>query len=262
MKSKIIIRYLIFLAVFLIGKEGIAQHPPIFTDTPLLMGLSARAVRTFGKFVSKENANIYIQPLAIPFNPSSTSVIGAIAPFVRKSPKGKKSQSGIGDVSIFFKQMFYKRDGKGKTFRILGMIKQKFPTGNTSETPAIGSGSYQTTLGLVGGYITTKYSIFNEIGYNFASNGISDHFIYNFAFGYPILPPQYPPRQLNVYLEFIGKYFVENKQNSLFIAPGIQLIPGRRLTIETGIQFALIEDVPDSQKTNYIFVLGTRILIF
>ena len=89
-----------------------------------------------------------------------------------------------------------------------------------------------------------------------------DNFIYNIAFGYPLIAPQYPPKQLNVYLEFNGNYIIDNQQNDLFISPGIQLIPHRRFILETGMQFALIEDVPDNEKTNFKYLLGTRILIF
>ena len=34
------------------------------------------------------------------------------------------------------------------------------------------------------------------------------------------------------------------------------------LIVETGVQLPLIEDVPDNQKSNFMYTLGTRILIF
>ena len=241
---------------------SLAQGPPIFTDSPVLLGLEGRGIRTFGKYISKQNINVYMQPVGVPYNITSKLLAGIIAPFISKSPKGMKTQSGIGDIAVFAKYTIIQKDDLGKTFRTLAKVKETFPTGNTTKTPGIGSGAYQTAIGLVSGYITKKYGIYGEIGYNITSNKLPDNFIYNIAFGYPIVPPQYPPRQLNVYLEFNGNYVVDNKQNNLFISPGIQLIPSKRFLFETGIQFALIEDVPNNQKTNFMYLLGTRILIF
>lgn len=262
MNHKKILLLLILLAVISIRKNSQAQGPPIFTDSPVLLGLEGRGIRTFGKYISKKNANVYMQPIGIPYNVTPNLLVGIIAPFISKSPKGMETQSGIGDIAAFAKYIIIQKDNLGKTFRTLVKVKETFPTGNTTNTPAIGSGAYQTAIGLVSGYITKKYGIYGELGYNITSNNLSDNFIYNIAFGYPIIPPQYPPKQLNVYLEFNGNYIIDNQQNILFISPGIQLIPHRRFIFETGIQFALIENVPDNQKTNFMYLLGTRILIF
>ncbi len=52
------------LMAFLVTTINIsAQGPPIFTDTPIMLGLEGKGLRTFGNIVSKENANAYIQPV-------------------------------------------------------------------------------------------------------------------------------------------------------------------------------------------------------
>ncbi|MEE8289408.1 MAG: hypothetical protein V3R25_08335, partial [Nitrosomonadaceae bacterium] len=61
MINKLLLGPIIFLAVILDIDNGYAQGPPIFTDTPLLLGLEGGGIRTFGKYISKENANIYLQ---------------------------------------------------------------------------------------------------------------------------------------------------------------------------------------------------------
>lgn len=246
---------------FLLPRKAQAQGPPIFTDTPIMLGLEGRGLRTFGMYVSKENAKVYMHPFAIPYNISSQWQVGAIAPFVNVSPEGLNSRFGLGDVKLFTKYQLIQRDGKGKTFRTLIKVMETFPTGNSKDTPPLGSGAYQTAIGLVNGYITTKYGIYGEVAYNFVSDGLPDNLIYNIAFGLPLLPQRYPPKQLNLYLEFNGNHIIKGN-NNLFISPGLQWIGGRRFLLETGLQIPLIEDVPDNQKTNFRYTLGTRILIF
>jgi len=262
MNKKHILYPIIGIIILLFCQEANAQGPPIFTETPIMLGLEGRGIRTFGKYISKKNVKVYMQPIAIPFNITPKWQVGGAVPLVNKVPNGLDSRFGLGDVKLFTKYQLHKKDGKGKTFRTLIKLTESFPTGNTSKIPSIGSGAYQTTFGLVSGYITLKYGIYGEIAYDFTSNGLPDNLIYNVAFGYPLLPQKYPPKQINLFLEFNGNLITDNGSNSLFISPGVQYIAGKRLLLETGIQLPLIEDVPDAQKTNFMYTLGTRILIF
>ena len=81
-----------------------AQGPPIFTETPIMLGVEGRGVRTFGNIVQKENANAYIQPIAIPYNITNKWQVGAVVPFVSIGLKGISTNSGIGDVNLFVKR--------------------------------------------------------------------------------------------------------------------------------------------------------------
>ncbi len=241
---------------------GYTQGPPIFTDTPILLGLEGRGARTFGKFISKENAYIYMQTIAIPVNIAPKLAVGAIIPFVSKSIKGKPTQSGVGDIAAFLKYVVLQKDYPGKTFRALLKIEERFPTGRTSSDPPIGLDASQTYLAMVSGYITTKYGFYTEVGYNIISNHLPNPLVYNVAFSYPLLPQQYPPKQVNLSVDLNGNFISKSKTNTLFISPGIQYIPGRKVLIESGIQLPMVDDVPQGQKTNFMVMLGTRILIF
>jgi outer membrane putative beta-barrel porin/alpha-amylase len=256
--NKLITLFLVFFSVTITRAQG----PPIYTDTPILLGLDGGGVRTFGKLISKENATVYVQPIAIPYNFGSKFQVGAMAMFINKNPKGMPSQSGIGDVAAFAKYQLFKKDGKAKTFRIITKLKQVFPTGKTDVTPAIGNDSWQSQLGLVSGYVTLKYGIYTEVAYNFTVNGLPDNLIYNVAFVYPLLPQKYPPNQLNLNIGLNGNFLTQINSNNLLLSGGIQWIMGKRVLFETGVQLPVVEDVPDSQQTNFIFTLGTRILIF
>ncbi|MGR3219405.1 MAG: transporter [Candidatus Anammoxibacter sp.] len=269
----------IIILVMIPLQASFAQGPPIYTDTPIFLGLEGRGFRTFGKYISKENATVYAQPFVIPYNITTKIFIGVIAPFLRIAPENINSQSGLGDVSLFAKILLYQKDGLGKTFRIAIKLQETFPTGDTDNMPSIGLGAYQTKVGLIGAYITTKYGLYGEFGYNAVGEHLDDNLVYNLAIGYPILPVVYPPKQLNAYLELNGNTILEGSRTTLFnspgiqvipkgsrttlfISPGIQVIPSRRFLLEAGVQIPIKEDVPSGQKTNFIFTLGTRILIF
>lgn len=239
---------------------GFAQGPPIITDTPIMLGLEGGAIRTFGKYFSRDNTKMYVQPLAIPYNINAHWQVGTVVPFVWVNPEGISSRSGVGDVMVFSKYQVMQKDGKGKTFRSLLKLTHTFSTGSTDRMPPLGMGTSQTTAGLVSGYVSTRYGIYTEAAYNFRAGGLPDEVIYNVAFGIPLLPQQYPPKQINIYLEFNGNLTLENEISNLFISPGVQWIAGRKLLIEAGIQLPLHEDV--AEKTNIVASLGTRILLF
>lgn len=239
-----------------------AQGPPIFTDTPIMLGLEGRGIRTFGNIISRENGSGYVQPVVFPYNITNKWQVGVAVPFVSMRPSGSTSRSGVGDLVAVTKYQIYQKDGKGKTLRSLIKLSETFPTGNSTDSPALGTGANQTTISLVNGYVTTKFGLYTEVGYNITSNGLPDNFIYNIALGYPLLPQKYPPNQVNVFLELIGNYILDDIGNNLFLAPGIQYIAGRRVLFESGIQIPLNQVASVGQQTDYILRIGTRILIF
>ena len=259
--SKSIFKFiLLFIAVF-ISQNAQAQGPPITVGTPVMLGLEGNGVRTFGKFISKENANIYVQPIGIPYNITTKFQVGTILPFVFKTPKGAETVSGLGDLAIFAKYQLYKKDGTAKTFRILANMKHSFPTGKTDSSPPIGSGLNQTYIGMTVGRISSAIGVYGNFGYNITSDGASDNFIYNFSVGCPLLPVQYPQKQLNAFLEFNGNYIIDPKVHMLFISPGLQFIPGRRVLFEASFQIPVLQKNIPENKTNYMLLFGTRFLI-
>ena len=248
--------FLTFLTVF-----SWAQGPPIITQTPVMLGLEGSGIRTFGKFISKENVNVYVQVFALPYNISPKFQIGGILPYKSINPKRMSSVNGFADVTLFAKYQLYKKDGKAKTFRILANLKQTFPTGNSSNTPAVGTDLSQTYFGLIAGKITSAVGIYSDFGYTVTNKGITDNFSYNFSVGIPLLPQKYPQKQLNSFLEFNGNYLFDSRVHTLFISPGLQFIPGRRFLFETSFQIPIVQQNINTNKTNYMLLLGTRFLL-
>lgn len=240
------------------------QGPPIQTGTPVMLGLEGRGVRTFGKYISKENVNTYLHPVAFPYNINNDLQVGGIVPFAYKNPKSEAidAQYGLGDAAAFFKYEILQKDWQGKTLRGLVKIQETFPTGNSESVPPLGTGEYQTLISYVTGYITTKWAVYANVGYNITSRTASERFKYDLAFGLPLLPQQWPPKQLNLYVEMNGNLQIDNGRNTLFLSPGAQFIAGKRVLLETGLQYPLIDSTPKGQKTNLMVLLGTRILLF
>ncbi len=249
----------ILLLVFTI--KLFAQGPPITTATPVMLGLEGSGIRTFGKFISKGNANIYIQPIGIPYNITPKFQIGGIFPFKFVTPNGAETKGGLSDITFFTKYQMYKKDGTAKTFRILANVRQSFPTGETSSNPKIGSGIYQTYVGLIVGKISSAIGLYGDLGYNITSDGATDNFLYNFSVGIPLLPQKYPQKQINTFLEMNGNHLIDLKVHTLFISPGLQFIPGRRLLLETSFQIPIVQNNISTNKTKYMLLLGSRFLI-
>lgn len=227
-----------------------------------MLGLEGGGVRTFGRYVSAENGKAYAHIVAAPYNITARFQVGAMLPVIWKSPEGGPSRTGIGDVTVFAKQQVFQKDGRGKTLRALLKGAVSAPSGNTSKEPALGSGAWQAGFGAAAGHITTRFGLYAETGYRWVSDGLPDQYFYNLAASVPLLPQKYPPRQLNLSADLNGNVNASTGSHALFLSPGLQYIAGRRLLVETGIQLPLSEEVPAGQQTNFVFLLGTRILIF
>ena len=251
------------LTLLFVGLSSImfGQGPPITTETPIMLGLEGSGIRTFGKFISKENVDIYLQPIGIPYNITPKFQVGAIFPFKFITPTGAKTKGGLADIILFTKYQLYKNDGQAKTFRILANFKQSFPTGKTSTSPEIGTRIHQTYVGLIIGKVSTEIGFYGDFGYNITSNNVTDNFLYNFSIGIPLLPQKYPQKQINTFLEFNGNYMIDPNIHVLFVSPGLQFIPGRRILFETSFQIPVFQNNISINKTNYMLLLGTRFLI-
>lgn len=245
----------IILCYLFISQIIIAQGPPIFTDSPILLGLEGGGIRTFGKFISSESGNIYAQSLVIPYNLTTDLQIGGMQPFVIQSLDNGENKLGFGNFSIFSKYSIIQIDAMAKTFRALLKFTQSFPTGAEEVSPA----NYVSQLAIVTGYVTTKYGIYGTVGYNFVSNNLSNNFIYNFAFGYPLLPQRYPPFQLNLFIELNGSHILDQKKHFLLVSPGFQLVTSSTFLVESGFQIPIIDD---RNTINIVYTLGIRHLFF
>ena len=295
-----LVRSLALLVLVLLVPLGraSAQGPPIQTDTPIMLGIQGRGIRTFVKVVRMDkrlsggdeiedptdrSVTAFIYPLVVPYNLTTTTQAGIITPFITKnmtSNGGDDSRSGLGDVTAFLKQLIVRVDRRAETFRVAVKGTVKFPTGDDSEMLPLGSGAFDYGFSAVAGWIKSRWGLYDETIYvrTTSNDGVDfgDRFAYNAALGFRVLPTRYthyPQPQLNLFIELNGNVVgrteasgVENPDSGgslVFLSPGLQYVGGRRWLIEASVQVPVINEPNGTQLgTGWTASLGTRILVF
>ncbi len=235
-----------------------AQGPPITGDKPIMLGANRWVVRTLIELRRTESGSFVNAPLMVHYLPSSSTLLGVHVPLVTY-PYGEESgrQRSLGDVIVFAKYQFYRRDRTGKTFRVVAKTRHSLPTGPSLGLEGISTGNYQGYAGLVAGYETIKYGIGGELGYNVSPYDNLDELRYKLGFGLPLLKPTYPVNQVNLYFEYQGGWFPETDRHMLLYAQGLQYARGR-FTWEASVQLPLVQTMPEAQRRRYSLFLGTR----
>ena len=286
---------LIFAALW---ADSFAQGPPINTDTPIMLGLQGRGIRTFGKIIRKatllkdgdeitdpldRKVTVWVTPVAVPYNLFKDKFqLGVIVPFMNidiNSNSGDISSSGVGDLRLFAKYLVYQYDRKNKTIRVASKTGVKLPTGDEDQ-PALGTGSTDYFFTTVAGWIEGRVGVYLEGIYNLNTSKGSVDFgnsvSYNLTFGYRLIPKvyeTYPSPQLNGFLEINGTTANKNTLSdqkvedsggtTIFLTPGIQYVGGRRWLIEASLQYPIVNEPNGTQLgTDWTVSFGTRILIF
>ena len=296
---KMIIVVMITFALLFPLTNALAQGPPINTDSPIMLGLKGRGLRTFGKLVRKatllkdgkevsdsldRSITAWVTPVAIPYNLYSDKLqFGVIIPYMNVSldkATGNLSSSGIGDMRLFTKALVYQYDRKNKTIRVASKAGVKLPTGEENSQPALGTGSTDYFFTTVAAWVENRVGLFLEGIYNVNTSRNSldfgNSFSYNLALGYRLLPAVYelyPSPQINGYLELNGTTVANSEVNgvvddnsggtTLFLSPGLQYIGGRRWMVEMSFQYPVINEPNGTQlATDWTISFGTRILMF
>ncbi len=235
-----------------------AQGPPITSDKPIMLGGGSVVIKTLTEIRNADYGTYTRVPLMVHYLPTSNSLVAVHLPMVFRSVLGDVAHtSGLGDIDLMAKYQFYRKDGTGKTFRMVAKTIQTLPTGRDWNVIDISTGDYASYLGIVAGYESLKYGISNELGYRLVPGTQDDELRYKLGFGLPLFKPTYPVNQINLYFEYNTNWAVETNDLNVFYAQGIQYAKGR-LTVEAAIQAPLIQTVAEGQKRNYSVFLGTR----
>ena len=236
----------------------LAQGPPITGDKPIMLGQNNLVVKTLTEIRTTESGEFTKMPLMAHYLLTSNSLIGVHLPFVTtKELNEEKSIKGLGDVELLAKYQFYRKDQTGKTLRMVVKTIQTLPTGEKRDIHGISTGLYQSYLGTLLGYESLRYGFSSEIGYNLVLGGDLDELRLKMGFGLPLLKPTYPVNQVNLFFEYQSSWFTEREEFLMLYAQGIQYAKGR-ITLESAIQFPLIDTGPDFNHRKYSLYLGTR----
>ncbi|MEL6388787.1 MAG: hypothetical protein AAFQ02_01390 [Bacteroidota bacterium] len=240
--------------------EIYGQGPPITADKPIMLGSNAVVIKTLSEYRSTDEYQYLRTPLMFHYLPSSNSLLAVHLPWVSASPEGDRGDldSGLGDIGLLGKYQFYRKDGKGKTLRMVLKTYQLLPTGKSFPEPMISSGQYQGYYAIVVGRESIKYGLSGEIGYNWVPNGNFDEFRVKIGAGLPLLKPLYPVNQVNLYFEYAYNERPALDERELLYAQGIQYAKGR-WTWEVAVQVPLYQQVQRNALNSNLLV-GARFI--
>ncbi|WP_411028865.1 hypothetical protein [Spongiimicrobium sp. 3-5] len=250
-------KYWYCLVLFLLIGRINAQGPPITADKPIMLGGGSFTTKTLVEIRNTERGTFTYIPVMLHFLPTSNSLVALHLPYLGYDFDNGSDGSGLADIKIMGKYQFLRKDGTGKTFRMVAKTLQTLPTGEELDIVDISTGKYAGYFGIVAGYESLKYGISNEVGYNWMPNGTLDELRYKLGFGLPLLKPQYPNKQLNLYFEYTNSWFTSRDWYQLLYAQGIQYAR-KNITFDLAVQVPLVNDVDNGRKLNYSIFLGTR----
>lgn len=249
--------WLVILLLVFMSSIGAAQGPPITSDKPIMLGEGTWVIKSLTEIRKTETGTFLKAPLMVHYLPTSNSLVGVHLPLITYNFENGGSGQALGDVELLGKYQFYRKDGIGKTFRIVAKTLQTLPTGKFLEIDGISKGNYQSYLGLVAGYESIKYGISNELGFNLSPANDLDELRYKLGFGLPLLPSVYPVKQINLYFEYQSSWYPVLEEYLLLYAQGIQYAKGR-VTMEVAVQFPLVQDISELERRRFSVFLGTR----
>lgn len=246
---------MVTLLVFAFAK-AYAQGPPITADKPIMLGGGSFTMKTLTEIRNTERGTILYAPVMLHYLPTKNSLVALHIPYTNYNLNDIDG-SGLADMKIMGKYQFYRKDGTGRTFRMVAKTLQTLPTGAEIDVMDISTRKYAGYYGLVSGLETLKYGISTEIGYNWMPDGTLDEFRAKLGFGLPLLKPQYPNKQLNLYFEYNSVWLHERDWYQLLYAQGVQYAL-KNITFDLAVQLPLIQEIDEGRALNYSVFVGTR----
>ncbi len=287
-----------------------AQALPFHTATAITTGFEESAARTFSSFFGRgglrsdgvgitdpmqRNIDVYVQGFGIlPYAITPMWTTRIAVPLVRKSMgftalSGAQdySASGIGDILVDTKLIFFSQNQLKGTTRIGIQGGVKIPTGKTdamlpngtvaARPLQLGSGSWDFPFMALFTMIRDRFGLLANTGYRIntrdAGFEAGDVFSYDVALGLRLAPLVYKSlrdKSLIVYLELNGEIARHSQiagapnpdsgGHVLFLSPDIQWIPTPWLLFEGSVQFPIVQNLNGTQlEYDTRFQFGSRI---
>lgn len=235
----------------------VAQGPPITGDKPIMLGGNSFTTKTLTEIRNNDRGTAIYVPLMLHYLPTSNSLIAVHLPYINYDLNDAGAGSSLADIKVQGKYQFFRKDGTGRTWRMVAKTIQTLPTGEALDLLELSTGAYQGYYGIVSGLETLKYGISTEVGYNWAPDGTQDELRAKVGVGLPLLKPQYPNKQVNLYFEYTSSWLTERNWYQLLYAQGIQYAL-KTVTFDLAVQLPLVKDIPENRALNYSVFLGTR----
>lgn len=236
-------------------------HDPIFGVGPHVLfkdGFEVAAnIESKKNGTKKEQA----QTLEVTYGLTGDWALGVDLPYEFKQDNNNSS-SGRGDVAVFSKYRFWRRDSLGLQESAAVLFKVITDTADNNKTPALDKGTTDTILGLTYGYEGRKW--YRWAGARYRSNGTNnagvnrgDKILIDFVGGIRPTPTGYLEPDTVWLLELNGEYGQRAEQNGTalsntggtewFISPGI-FWTKRYFAIKAGVQIPIYHDLNGTQQ--------------
>ncbi len=180
--------------------------------------------------------------------------------------EGSEDARGAGDVRLFTKYRFWRHDTLGAQESAAVFLKVKTDTGDEDSTPATGTGSTDSILGLAYGYEGRKWYRWASLRYrrngkNDADLRRGDKIRFDLVGGIRPTPTDYLEPDTVWLLELNGEYGKRAELNGddlsntggteWFLSPGI-FWTKRNFAIKAGVQIPIYSDLDGNQdETDY-----------
>jgi len=195
-----------------------------------------------------------------------------------------RSESGLGDVSVFGRYTVLQRDQPGRTFRVAPFFGVKAPTGDDNERdefgrlpPSVqsGTGAWDVFGGVVGTYQTLAFQTDGQVSYriNNEANNFEpgDEFRLDGSLQYRLWPRTLGDGVPNFLYGVLETNFIHRDKNkvngsnddnsggtTVFLSPGLQYVT-KRLIVEGVVQLPVIQDLNGNALENdYVVRAGIR----
>ena len=240
---------------------------------------------------------VNVVPVAVVYGAMPKLSLIAVVPTItrtfERTVNGRRvseTDFGVGDMTLFAKYRFYKKDAFLKSRQVALQIGLKLPSGaddlkddqgNRLPQPLqLGSGSLDYRFILTFIEARNRLIFSGDVGYNFNSEAnnfeFGDVFNYDFAAKFRFYPTKFTDsasiKQHFVFLEINGivsqksrvggNKIIDSGGHQIFLAPGFQFFLLENFLFEAGIQIPVLQDLNGSQLgTDFNLRTGLRWII-
>ncbi|MFV2005047.1 MAG: transporter [Gammaproteobacteria bacterium] len=236
-------------------------HDPVFALGPhvLFKGGIEIAPEIFIDRAGDKDVNV--TGLELTYGLTGDWSAGINIPYVGKKNNGI-SENGQGDLRLFTKYRFWRKDGPGVQQSMTVAVKVKTDTGNSN----VSTGTTDTLLGLAYGYESRKWYRWATLRYlsngeNDAGKRRGDKIFYDLVGGIRMHQTSYLEPDTVWLLELNGEYSERNELdgialtnsggNEVFVSPGI-FWTLRNFAVKAGVQIPVLSQLNENQQeTDY-----------
>ncbi|MDO8137901.1 MAG: hypothetical protein Q6354_09695 [Candidatus Brocadiales bacterium] len=233
-------------------------------------------------------------PLVFSYAPMPDVAVAISVPWTEKSQRNNLSGrrvtldvAGLGDATLLGRWTFKKWLGHWRRTDMTVIGGVELPTGDTNRRDEgirlppelqLGSGSFDPFLRMAFSRIVKRKSIFAELQYKVNMPGaldfkFGDVLEYDLATAYRLFPAvKYPNPEFYGILELNGVWEQQARQrgrdventgsHTIFLSPGIQVIPLKNLLLEASVQIPIYQDLRGKQLGYEVGDLGDSNIVF